>query len=326
MIAIEYKKAVPWLTDTLLCTFVAYVGWRCINYASDMLLPSDAAIFANISHHLVNGKLLYRDVREHKQPVVFVINALALKFGDGTFNSIRAAERYFAVGAAIAFFLITVRTFVSSWIAATFTIIFLVYFYCPTTFSFGNFTEEYGTVLIILGVFCAIEAVLRENALLTLLSGTFFSMSLLTKEPFLLSILPWVVYLLSGKEGRVKRFRFLIVGATFPFLLFFVYLILTGTLANWLDMVYFTFGMATEASISRDPLLYKLNRSAHVFSTFVWYTRTVDVFFLLGVISIFQKSFLKKYRYVPAVFPAWLLWAFLRQTFNICTPTTTTSR
>ncbi|MCG6553762.1 MAG: hypothetical protein L7F77_15660 [Candidatus Magnetominusculus sp. LBB02] len=89
----RYKENIHNVVIVLLGVFVAYIGWRCIDYSSDVLLPSDAAIFANIAHHLIHGKLLYRDVWDHKQPVVFGLNALALKFGDGTFNSVRVMER-----------------------------------------------------------------------------------------------------------------------------------------------------------------------------------------------------------------------------------------
>lgn len=281
----RYKDNIRSGTVVLLGVLCAYTGWRCINYSSGELLPSDSAIFVNIAHHLINGKRLYRDVWENKQPMVFFINAIALKLGDGTVNSIRVVERYFAVCAALAFFIITVRTFISSWIAAAVTVIFLVYFYCPTTFGMGNFTEEYASVFMLLGVLCAIEAVRRENALLILSSGALFSVSVLTKEPFLLSALPWIVYLTAGKEGRPRRFSLFAAGAAVPLLISLIYFAMTGTLIHWLDVIYFNL----------------------TFSTFVWFTRTVNVLFIMGIISVFQKSFLQKYRYVPLILPFWFI-------------------
>ncbi|MBF0553102.1 MAG: hypothetical protein HQK96_00935 [Nitrospirae bacterium] len=318
MVIASNKDRVLWLTDVALCVFAAYIGWRCINYASGVLLPSDSAIFVNIAHHLIHGKLLYRDVWENKQPVVFAVNALALKLGDGTFNSIRAMERLFAAGAAIVFFIITVRTFLSSWIAAMFTIIFLVYFYSPMTFSMGNFTEEYASVFMLFGVLCALEAVWRENSFLVLLSGAFFSVSVLTKEPFLLSALPWMVYLLAGKagktsmQGRLKRFSiFFTAGAAVPLLSALAYFVFTGTLTNWLDVIYFNLTFSTHEPSYHNPLSQKIALSLHAFSTLVWFIRTVNVFFALGVISVFQKSFLRKYRYVPLILPIWFILSLL---------------
>ncbi len=314
MVITSNKDRVLWLIDAALCVFAAYVGWRCINYASGVLLPSDSAIFVNIAHHLVHGKLLYHDVWENKQPVVFAINALALKLGDGSFNSIRAMERLFAVGAAIAFFIITVRTFVSSWIATTFTIIFLVYFYSPMTFSMGNFTEEYASVFMLFGVLCSLEAVRRENTFLVLLSGVFFSVSVLTKEPFLLSALPWIVYLLlskAGKSGGLRRLSIFTAGGAIPLLVAAAWFAITGTLTLWLDVIYFNLTFSTHETSYQSPISQKVALSIHAFSTLVWFIRTVNVFFVLGVISVFQKSFLRKYRYVPLVLPFWFILSLL---------------
>ncbi|MEO5359090.1 MAG: hypothetical protein H7843_01440 [Nitrospirota bacterium] len=300
------------LINTFLCVFVVYVGWRCLNYSSGILLPSDSAIFVNIAHHLIHGKLLYRDVWENKQPVVFAIDALALVLGDGSFNSVRVVERYFAAGAALAFYLITVRTFLCSWEAAAFTIIFLVYLYSPMTFSMGNFTEEYGSVFMVFGVLCALESVRRENVILIFLSGVFFSTSTLTKEPFILSALPWLGFLvLAGNKARLKRLCIFAAGAAVPLLLAFAYFTLAGTLKHWLDVIYFNLTFSTRERSFHDSIPQKIRLSLHAFSTLVWFIRTVNVFFTLGVISMFQKSFLRKYAYAPVAVLCWFVFSLI---------------
>ncbi|MCG6552744.1 MAG: hypothetical protein L7F77_10480 [Candidatus Magnetominusculus sp. LBB02] len=294
------------LTYVILALPVLYIGWRCLNYSSGVLPDSDAAIFSNIAYHLINGKLLYRDVWDHKQPVIFVINALALKAGDGTFNAVRVAERYFAVCVALAFFIIAARTFLSYWITAVFTVLFLIYFYSPITFTMGNFTEEYASVFMLLGVLFAIGAGRRSP--LIILAGIFFSLSVFTKEPFLLSALPWIAYLTA--QDRPKRLL-LAIGVFLPLILALIYFIYTGTLMDWLDMFNFNLVLSKDGMLHSAGITERLANSVSVFTNLVLFAKTVDVFFAVGILGVFQKSFVRQYQYMPVVIVFWFFMSLL---------------
>ncbi|MBF0319083.1 MAG: hypothetical protein HQL01_04680 [Nitrospirae bacterium] len=291
-----------------------------MNYYSGVLWPSDSAIFVNVAHHMINGKILYSGAWDHKQPMVFVINALALKFGGETFNSVRLVERYFAIGAALAFFIISLRTFASSLLAAAFTIIFLVSFYdfrTGGTFDMGNFTEEYGAVFMLIGVACVLEAVRLENTVLSLVSGMFFSLSVFTKDSFLLSALPWVVYaLLAMGRGdathlqnniRFRRFGYFAAGALIPLILALVYFIHKGIFQDWIDVFSHNLAMAHGRIVTNIPLSQTIGKRFHALTGFIMYIKTVNVFFILGVISMISKSFLRTYRYIPLVCVSWFV-------------------
>ncbi|MBF0459364.1 MAG: glycosyltransferase family 39 protein [Nitrospirae bacterium] len=307
----RHKDGIHLLTYILLLLPVVYIGWRCLNYTSGVLPDSDAAIFVNIAHHLINGKVLYRDVWDHKQPVIFLINALALKLGDGTFNSIRVAERYFAICAAFAFFVITARTFISSWITAIFTILFLIYFYSPLTFTMGNFTEEYASVFMLFGILYTLESIRQKSTALIILSGIFFSVSVFTKEPFLLSALPWIVYLMAKKEGRPKKLLYLAVGSVLPLIIAIIYFIHTETLNNWLNVIYFNLAASKYGLVHTSAISERIAASVNIFTKLVLFARTVDIFFAAGVISVFQRSFVREYKHIPVVIVLWFIMSLI---------------
>ncbi|MBF0402717.1 ArnT family glycosyltransferase [Candidatus Magnetominusculus xianensis] len=291
-----------------------------MNYYSGILWASDSAIFVNIAHHMINGKLLYRELWEDKQPMVFVVNYLALKFGDGTFNSVRLVERYFAVAAALVFFISALRTFASSWLAAIFTVTFLLIFYDYRTggiFDMGNLTEEYGSVFMIIGVLFVLEAVRQDNLYYVLVSGIFFSFSVFTKEPFFLSALPWMIYLFIMKvettsrlQANWKNMMYFAAGAAIPLIIALTYFISTGIFRDWLDVFDHNVVMARERQAAV-PLSQMINKRYNAFLSLILYVKTVNIFFTLGVLSIFQRSFLRTNNYIPVVLVSWFTMSFI---------------
>ena len=193
------------------------LAWRSVNYVSGMGYGIDSGVFASSARHLLAGKVLYRDIFDHKPPLVHFIDAMALGFGDGTIDSIRFAERIFAVAGVLLFYFITLLAFGSRAISFVSTLAFHLHFYHPSVFEGGNLTEEYGSVFALAGM---LFALLARNArggnfrfpMLCSLSGMSFSLAALTKEPFLFTAIPWFFFLALSKpeeipgRGGVQRF------------------------------------------------------------------------------------------------------------------------
>src|SRR5262249_16933348 len=143
--------------------------------------------------------VLYRDMMEAKPPMIYVLNALALDIGDGTFWSIRILERVFAVAGVLLGYVLVLALLESRPLAVLSALAFSFYAYSDGVLEEGNVTEEYAVVFALAGMLCAVRAARRETPFskpFAALAGLCFSCAVLTKEPFLFSSLPWFIWLL----------------------------------------------------------------------------------------------------------------------------------
>ncbi len=311
------------------------LAWRSIHFFSYHRPFTDSGVFAAVSQHLRAGKLLYREAWDHKPPMIYVINALPLARGDGSINSIRSAERFYAVAGLLAMFFSLWLAFQNRWLAFVMAVGFHLHFYDPEIFQGGNLTEEYGAVFVVTGIFLALAArlgfcspplseedrlevesfskplslgILRfisRDGLLRFLSGFFFSLAAFTKEPFVLSALPWAVFL-ARPDGRpwkssLPRVLVFILGAMVPAAWFFAYFVWNGILRDWLDVMSYNvqYSLHSRPGI---PLLERVNNHFGVIAKYIMgQSLTFNLAFLIGLFGTAFGPFVRKYHFLPWV-------------------------
>lgn len=230
----------------VLLILLACLAWRSLNYVSGNEPGPDSSIFLSMAWHADAGRVLYKDVWDHKPPLIFALNGLALALGDRNVNSVRNMERVFAIVGVTAFFGAVYLGFRSFWLGYLTSILYLFHFYWRYVFEDGNVTEEYGAVFSTVAVVAAVASVRssgRRSPLLSGLAGVAFSAAILCKEPFLLMVPPWFLYVAwahggNWKDARSRAVAFL-CGAVIPGLIFVEYLLLNGAWADWMDVIAF---------------------------------------------------------------------------------------
>jgi hypothetical protein len=172
---------------------------------------------------------------------VYVLNAVALRVGDGTFHAIRQLERLWAVAAVLLLFAIVQSIFTRPWLSAFAGVGFAFVAYGDGLLEHGNVTEEYALVFVLGGILCVVRALRREGPtpMLSMGAGTCFVLAALTKEPFVFSSLAWFAVLFTGTHGRwrtaVARGGFFVVGASLPVVVVLLWLVPSGGFEAWLD-------------------------------------------------------------------------------------------
>jgi hypothetical protein len=240
----------------LLAVFLAVAAWCSVNYNRHTPAGYDSGIFASGGFHLLRGSVLYRDIWDHKPPGAFLLNAMALGYGEGTLASVRRVEAGFLAVGAVLLFLTGVRLLRRITAPLLIAFLFILHISDPRVFEGGNLTEIYAAVFVLAGIFlCVLALETRREAQLACAagSGLFFALAALTKEPFLLSALPWFLLLALARKrswrlclGRAACF---IAGAALPAMAFFLYLKSNGALHDWLDTLEFGF---RQASVTAD--------------------------------------------------------------------------
>jgi hypothetical protein len=295
----------------LTALLLTIAAWRSINYISGLEPGNDSSIFMSVAMHTSAGRVLYKEIWENKPPVIFVLDAIAMKTGDHKVNSVRTMERVFAiigVAAAIAAIWLAFGRF---WIAAIAALLLLFNLYMPSVFEQGNVTEEYGTILMLAGMAATVASLrfdARRRLIFSALAGLAFSLAALCKEPFVLIVLPWFVGAVWPRSGDWKsgiRAGIAFIGAALiPVLIFFAYLIAHGAFSDWLDMMSFQVAYSKYAAPPPPPenflmFLYHVTITRLFrFSTLCWIAA------LAGIASLASRSFVRAAYGAPIIIVA----------------------
>lgn len=116
----------------------------------------DSGVFLYTGQQVLEGKIPYRDVWDHKPPAVFYVNALGLLIGKGHIDGIYILEKLSVYAASVCGFFLMIRAFDA--ISAVFaTILWLITL--PLILDGGNLVTEYALPwqFLILYFFWSIE-------------------------------------------------------------------------------------------------------------------------------------------------------------------------
>ena len=240
------RRGAAWrrVTVAALTVAVATVALRAFNPYTGTAPHIDSGVYLGAAEHLLHGRVLYREVWDHKPPVVHTIDALVLSFGDHTVNSVRSIERWWAALAAAAVLAIGLLAFENVALASVASLLFVMHFYHPNVMR-GNQPEEYGSILTLVAILlCLASAAYRRWSLASAAaSGLFFAVACLTKETFALGAIPWLPFLAWQTYRRrtswLRTVCWFGAGFAVPFTAFFGYLLWNGALGDWLDTLRF---------------------------------------------------------------------------------------
>ena len=107
----------------------------CVNYVSGFVPAFDSSVFSGAARHMMDGRVLYKDIWDHKPPMVYLINLGALKFYGPTLNSIHYVERIFSIAGAVAMFFVVWGIFKKRWLAFITALFYLLHMYYPYIFD-----------------------------------------------------------------------------------------------------------------------------------------------------------------------------------------------
>jgi hypothetical protein len=292
---------------------LSLLAWNSLNPYIPTLLDTDSSVFAAVGLHFLEGKALYREAWDHKPPMIFFLDAVALWLGNGSVDAIRGLQRGFAVVGVNLFFSIVCLVFGSIWLAFFSSVFFLLYFYTHSIYGGGNFAEEYGSIFVLGGILAVVMAArARESSARAwvFFSGFLFSCAVLTKEPFILTSLPWFLFAILAADPEWKRRLWrgacFPAGALVPPLLWIPYFIRHQDFLDWLDTL--DYGLKYVRISSDDPFIQRLLESLLRASEMVLsLTVTGKVALVFGILAAAHRPFLRRYH----LFPLFCLYSLL---------------
>jgi hypothetical protein len=137
------------------------------------------------------------------------------------------------------------------------------------------------------------------------ISGMFFAAAFFTKEPFLLSAIPWFVYLILYKNSNyiniLKRTSVFMAGAFLIFAAILFYLLINNNFKDWIDVLSFGRVYASMSN-TKFTLFSRISKNCKLaYNKLFGTTFIAGLFALVGLISVFHRPFVKKYKYLHLV-------------------------
>ncbi len=254
---IEKRKLSPRLTEFIFCACTALAVSTLFRLFPGNDLPpnEDSSVFLYIGERMLEGKVPYRDLFDHKGLLLYFIQFLGLKIASGSFSGIWILE---AVNMLItALLMCRLGSIITDNRASVYLAVIMTIGVCGwKVWQGGNFTEEYALPWITLAavVFLSFFQKKKYRKTDVLLLGIGFAAVFLLRANMIaawISFLPAVLVFLIIKKRFVEIGEcvlFFLVGMVIIFLPALFYLLRTDSLeAFW--KTYFLFNLSyTEAS------------------------------------------------------------------------------
>jgi hypothetical protein len=297
------------LLSLLLIILISIIGF---NYFTYQRLFTDSGVFAAVAMHVLDGRLLYEEVWDHKPPMIYLINLIPVWLSDGSIYAIRLFESIYCTAALWALFFIVLRVFGNPGIALLSALAFHYHFLFPELFQGGNLTEEYGAYFSLAGILMAVFAqqdCRSSGKIFGFLAGFFFALAVFTKEPFLFPATVWLVFVLIPIHKPFSPIRglYFLAGALTIVLMTFLLLARFGILDDWYDVLVYNMRYTENSNLGitvSEKVFGKLSMFYHII---LRRSLVFQIFFYAGILSSLFITFVRKYRY----FPWFCLLAFL---------------
>lgn len=157
----------------------------------------DYAIFSYIGQQILQGRMPYTELWDHKPPVIFYINALGLKIAGGSLAGIWALE-FIAFFLGLFILLMVLKKFFPNWIALT--VLCLGALHYVRLFDFGNYCEEFS--LFFAACALGLYFLTRRSALSALLFGVLGGLAFTCKQN---TVGFWCALFLMDLFGAVRH-------------------------------------------------------------------------------------------------------------------------
>lgn len=199
----------------------------------------DSSVFQIMGKGILNGQIMYKDLFDHKGPIVYLINAIAYLISP-QIGLLLIEIVFFYIGAIYVYK--TSRIFLGKKYSIIVSLIYLA-----SSFKFilgGNFTEEYAITILSIAMYYIIKILYKseyEKKVNWILIGLTFAINVFIK-PTYISI--WIAFgiielIYFIKERRIKDLikyiGYMIIGILIVTIPIFIYLIINNDVNDFIN-------------------------------------------------------------------------------------------
>jgi len=294
------KQNIYYILIFVIVTILAILGLSS-SPLNKGVIQNDSAVFQIMGRGMLNGQVIYKDLFDHKGPVMYVINAIAYIINPqiGLF----IIEILFIYIGAV-FIFKTSKIFVNQKISVIMALVYVMLIF--TNILGGNFTEEYAMTFTSIALYCIMKIIYKneyENKILWGIIGATFALNFFIKPTY---IAIWIAFgiiqfIYSIKEKKIKELIkyifYMIIGIMIVTLPIIIYLVLNDDIHYFIDAFFILNMKYSEAGLLKKAKTFwiLINRSK-----FVGY---IIIGIICNILMLFNKKInLKNRLFVTSFF------------------------
>jgi 4-amino-4-deoxy-L-arabinose transferase-like glycosyltransferase len=252
-------------------------------------IGKDQGIFSYVAHQMLQGKVLYLELWDHKPPGIFYLFTLLFKIFPVSITTLRIFDLFFAFITSLVFFKLAGKFFTKENYRTYASFIFAFLFNAAWIAQGGNLTENYMVFFTIIGYLTALQYLNTKRSSLLILSGVSLSIALLFKPVALFSILGVFLLLIIQKNiSKIKATINYTIGLALPQALLSFYFYLKGNLWAYIDCNYLYNTKYVSDKVSLKGLISSIS------SAFFEQGLSAGIFWLLALFAVYSLIIFKR--------------------------------
>ena len=294
------KQNIYYILIFVIVTIFALLGFGS-SPLNKGVTQNDSAVFQIMGRGMLKGQVMYRDLFDHKGPVMYIINAIAYLINPqiGLF----IVEILFIYIGAV-FIFKTSKLLINEKVSLIMAIVYAILIFI--TILGGNFTEEYAITFTSIALYCIMKIIYKneyENKILWVVIGATFALNFFIKPTYIAIWIAFgiVQFIYSIKEKKIKELIkyifYMIIGIMIVTLPIIIYLVLNDDIHYFIDAFFILNMKYSEAGLLKKAKTFwiLINRSK-----FVGY---IIIGIICNILMLFNKKInLKNRLFVTSFF------------------------
>ena len=293
------KQNIYYILIFVIVTIFALLGFGS-SPLNKGVTQNDSAVFQIMGRGMLKGQVMYRDLFDHKGPVMYIINAIAYLINPqiGLF----IVEILFIYIGAV-FIFKTSKLLINEKVSLIMAIVYAILIFI--TILGGNFTEEYAITFTSIALYCIMKIIYKneyENKILWVVIGATFALNFFIKPTYIAIWIAFgiVQFIYSIKEKKIKDlFRYvlyMIIGIVIATLPIIMYLILNNDVNNFINAFFIMNMKYSKAGLVKKAKIFFALINV---SKFVGY---IVIGIICNILTLFNKKINFKNRLFVTVF------------------------
>lgn len=296
-----FKKYYPY--------FILLLGvFLCVTFASECSFMyrtnewDDVHIYYTAAQGIKNGKVMYRDLYDHKGPYLYFLHVLAIILAPGKYYGMYYLELIFGFIFAIAMFKIMSLFINNKKVSLIGTLLVLVLYYISIAFSKGDSAEEMVMPFYAISLYWLLKMAKEEKDIKwyqSIIVGVFTGFAFFYKFTLIsffagTVLMTFILYILKKRVGAgFASLGFFLIGFAVSLVPAFIYFGVNNAFDDFFT-VYFYNNIFAYSSVESSGFMNKISRMLEA-----WYVRfafgfTYYLFILFGFFYVIFNKRIKK--------------------------------
>lgn len=303
------KQNIYYILIFVIVTILAILGLSS-SPLNKGVIQNDSAVFQIMGRGMLEGQVMYKDLFDHKGPVMYVINAIAYLINPqiGLFI---IETLFISIGAVFIFK--TSKMLVNKKVSVIMSLVYVMLMFI--SILGGNFTEEYAMTFTSIALYCIMKIIYKneyENKILWGIIGATFALNFFIKPTY---IAIWIAFgiiqfIYSIKEKKIKELIkyifYMIIGIMIVTLPIIIYLVLNDDIHYFIDAFFILNMKYSEAGLLKKAKIFWILINRYKFVGYIFIGIICNILMLFNKkINLKNRLFVTSFFAISIILTAW---------------------